>query len=662
MSETTIKPVTPAPSSTLQEIPADTSITVVSPADAAKLRLLDPRTIAEQHSPGTWEALEQERREVTEALSRLPLHIRELSKQHETITEQREVLTQEKGELCNEMQKRSATVASHFHRLFGGDPILEEMREKLDQRVNEIEEITTAIESIDRELIEARRHLDSLPDPDRAIERFSDEMLRTPLSVEERKELMRPEVLSALSLEEYVQVWRRINPYFVSHVTRQGIRDHTAMIYHSAGMHAYHDGFESILRNGDELRPPRVVHDSLDPTCRDSIERFLTSKGVFDEPTMTAAQELFDRHIHETLASAPKYPDSGAIHFAAQTVLDDYYGGESNNEIFAIYPADLIASQYCFGFNGWSADFTRPQTEDKWNDVFVWDQERVQIAIPLDAGIVFLPRSTMVDPVTGSRYALSEQEESGKTQYVPARHQDFDKRFAEWCEEIPKEGELAQAILKLNSLRVQKSIERDPHEFGILKNQIEETEDSFKQVVRATLQQLQTPADIAEHMYENLLKLAEGMTYNNWLCDGVRSGEKRFCIDEFYRRSFDYLRPASNPIPAMQYWESRFDREPEIRPRHIVYYDGTPREAVARFLTSNGISSRESARDTGNYGQDSPSQEDLLLGFGANHVTDIENDPRANRGLEELTRIGHELIAERFTNHRSTKARSVGNG
>ena len=86
-------------------------------------------------------------------------------------------------------------------------------------------------------------------------------------------------------------------------------------------------------------------------------------------------------------------------------VGDNFYGGERGNEVFFVYPSDVLASQNDYSFNGWQKDFTKMQSEDKWNGVFVWPQDMNNPGISVDAGVVFLPGNIPVDPETGSKYA-----------------------------------------------------------------------------------------------------------------------------------------------------------------------------------------------------------------------------------------------------------------
>jgi len=494
------------------------------------------------------------------------------------------------------------------------------------------------------------------------MQRFQEEMLQTRLSKEQIEQLIRPAVLADLSLDEYIRVWRRIDPYWVSHVTRQGIRDHFGMANHSAGVLEYQDGLGGMLRNGCELRAPRMVHDGLDPTCERSIERFLQKYDIFKEPTLEKAQKLLRQLIHRSY-SAPPYADKGAVHFAAQTVLDDLYGGESGNEVFVIYPSSLIASQYYYAFNGAHKDFTKPQDDRSWNDVFVWDKDNAQTAIPLNAGILFLPNSTRVDPVTGSRYALEKQEWDGKTFYTLARYPEFDERFAAWCDAIPTDSEFAKAILEQAAVREEMRQTLDPIKMRALFKKRDELLETLKQGIKKTLENLQTPEEIFDQMHEKLLKLAENIHMSTKLVQRVQSGQEQFSFSEETRKSrLYYLRPATNSIPAKQYWKQRFAAEPEFQLKHIVYYDGNPTEAVERFLMDHGISATGSSYNTRHHRRDSRSDEERLIGWSKNLVTDLRGDPRANQGLPRLEEIAHQLLKNHYIQNRGSENGVAGHG
>jgi len=119
-----------------------------------------------------------------------------------------------------------------------------------DKRVGALQETLVATqanaESLGQELdqIEAtlealRKEQETLPDTATLVEAYYSKMEVQPLTNEEKRRFLTPEFLSSLSMDEYVALWRRLNPYFLFHVTRQGFRDHNAMVYHSGGLQEF---------------------------------------------------------------------------------------------------------------------------------------------------------------------------------------------------------------------------------------------------------------------------------------------------------------------------------------------------------------------------------------------------------------------------------------
>lgn len=663
MSDRALANPTPTPATDAENTAETLEPSARELVEFAKQCLLDPRTIAERHAPEVWETLSQEKREVSEALARLPACIRELTDRHDRVTREESALEKNRAALERDYLKRSGTFTSLIYRLFGSDSILENLRQTLTESERATESKSMELANLDSELTRTRKLLDALPDPELAIIRFSSEISRTPLSLDERRELLRPEVLAALSLDEYMKVWGRLHPYFVAHITRQGVRDHNAMFYHSAGMHAYHNGFGDMLRDGHELRTPRAVRDRLDPMDRESIREFLRANGVFEQPSKEDAKSLIHDLLHASIATAPKYADQAAVHFSAQIVLDKHYGCESDNEIFIVLPSDVIASQYYFSFGGWEKDFTRRQSEDGWNDVFVWDREKVQTAIPLDAGIVFLPSATLVDPVTGSRYALSDQLVNGQSTYSLQRHVEFDRGFAAWCADISVESDFGRALRDYNIHVTNQVVARTREELIERDAREEEIVSSLRSAIGKTLQELKVPHDIVAHMNERLLEKSMDLAWRLSRSDETSAGSLKLAFDEWdIRAMLSYLRPASELISAREYWEARFEREPELRPRHVVYYEGDPTKAVERFLARHGISSGGDVVGSRSLRQAELDHAERLLGFTEHFVADMGTDPRANRGLDEVTRLGDELLEEWWRGRGEGSNRRVENG
>lgn len=75
----------------------------------------------------------------------------------------------------------------------------------------------------------------------------------TPLEKEQKRELLKFDILAKLTTKEYLDLWKGLNPYFCSHITRQGYRDHNGMAYHSAGVGEFQDGFKMIMNSDKKL-------------------------------------------------------------------------------------------------------------------------------------------------------------------------------------------------------------------------------------------------------------------------------------------------------------------------------------------------------------------------------------------------------------------------
>ncbi len=469
-----------------------------------------------------------------------------------------------------------------------------------------------------QELEELKQKQAEIPDPKELLRAYYEKTETQPLTNQEKRELLVPEVLSSLSTEEYIALWRRLNPYFLSHVTRQGFRDHNAMIYHSGGLQQFHDGFVSVLGDDKQLRPPLAIHQGLRTRDEASVQAYLSS-WVLEAPNQQEAQERFNKLLHFTLASAPNFPDKTAVHLATQLVADEYYGGERSNEIFFVYPSDVIASQYNFAFNGWEKDFTKPQSETKWNDVFVWPHTVDNPGIPVDAGVVFLPETTPVDPNTGSKYASEVKMVDGKEQRVLVEDTNLVNTFSEWVRNLNEESPLKKAFVDFSQSRGDSNwheVRRILVDVATKELQgLGFSEDASVAFANQFIINLQWSKDITYELLEKELK-ASGA---NW---------KR----------------AENPIPAKEYWESYFTKNPSLKPKHIIYYDGGPTTAVYDFQQKNNIGRA-----------DTSSSEGILLGFDDHHVKLIqsgdmvvEQDPRAMVGYKELVEMGNKIIAEHY--------------
>ena len=442
-----------------------------------------------------------------------------------------------------------------------------------------------------------------------------------PLSDEKKRELLQPEILSDLSIEEYIALWRRINPYFLSHAVRQGFRDHNGMIYHSSGMREFHRGLLNILEDDKKMRSPLAAH-GLRYRDDESVKAYLHKRRVLQEKNEEGAKQKLRELLDFSPASAPNYPDITAVHFAAQLVADEYYGGEGNNEIFFIYPSDVLASQYDFALSG--EDFTNKiKGETKWNDVFIWPSTFDNPGIPIDAGIVFLPESTPVDPNTGSKYASEVKNVDGKEKRVMIEGTALVKSFVKW----------AKRTLEDKQSPVNKAAEEW---LNAPRRDEDEKERICLDIFSQELQDLGFAQDAAESLGRYMKQSFRFLRSMN--------------LEALVKDTGAHYKRATNTIPAKQYWEDFFTQHPHLRPKHIYYYHGDPTDAVHEFLQKNNIGENDTSKKEG-----------TLLGFDDHSVSlnrkpggwsDERQDERAMRGYKELRETANRIIAEYYNGKR----------
>jgi len=581
-----------------------------------KERLLDPKIISETHDPEGREQIlaaaslaESELKTVRE---KIPLH--EVRKKE--IAERLSVLEKEEEETVSVLADRLKTLIVRLKIKVGlGDSVASGLEAKNAATETEKQTLLEELNQIEVEIENLKAKLKDAPAPQELLDAYHEKMLDTPLTNEEKREFLKPETLASLTTEEYVQLWRRLNPHYLSHVTRQGLRDHNAMVYHSAGMNEFHDGFVGIMQDEQKIRTPLALEGLLSrdgESIRDYLEKNGVLKAENEEEALSKLKDLLDF----SLASAPKYPDKSAVHFAAQIVADEYYGGEKDNEVFFLYPSDVVASQYSFAFNGNERTLTKPQNETKWNDVFVWPNSVEESGVPVDAGFVFLPNKTLVDPETGSKYASEVKSVDDKEKRIVIEDKETPKAFTEWITGMNEQSPIVVAFKKL----------RETHGW----QQREECQEEFHQVLLKDLKRIGFNDGV----------IPELMTYLSgkfgWTKEDCLLGEE--VIPEVIKVYSGGRKRAENPITAKEYWEKYFEQHPDQKPKHIIFYDGDPTRAVQEFQQRNKIGRADTSATDGD-----------LLGFDDNMVGNMRKDPRANQGYTELSETAQRIIKEHYS-------------
>lgn len=453
-------------------------------------------------------------------------------------------------------------------------------------------------------------------------------------SPEQKKTELTFEKVAKLSTEEYLKLWKRLNPFFVTHITRQGIRDHNEMYNHNSGMGALNDGFKSVLSDGKVLRSPAEVNYGLSPDFTEedvvkAIDKMMAGSDYYDG--MSPEQIVDNLPVNASLASADPWANRCAIHFAQNTVLDEYYGGETGNEVFYIFPTDVIASQCKFG--GDMHGLTTAQVrERKWNDLFVWPEDGV---IPLDAGFVFLPKSQMVDRRTGSRYSTQEiADETGEIIFSPEKDEERISRFKEWLDSLSDESPEIAPLKENNELN--SFLREKVREIGIPERCISSIADYGNG--NAILEYIKNKR--FSNVYHLPQEQLEKMTQEE-ISD--------YSVREYLSARLADLKEADDTVAAQEYWEQYFAKRPGLRPAHVIYYDGDPSKAVRDFLVNRGIlysNSRDSEQTKTGPG-DSADRDGKMLGFDNHYIGGGTEDEKLTSEHRRFNELALKILTKR---------------
>src|SRR3989338_8381337 len=326
-----------------------------------------------------------------------PKFLREFSKTNSS---------EERNETAGAIKAKRSEFFSNQKAHEGEKKNLEESANKTQESLNEQLDIhTTEIEKIKKKLTEFETP-PAFKESEKILDGFykneKTKCAESEYSKEDITKYFSEEHLSSLSMDDYVLLMKRFPSEMVTHVTRQGVRDHVGMMYHTAGENEYLAGFMDMVEDG-LLRSPLGIH-----LKEEQQEKAIAKYLHLDE--MSSKQEAEER-LYELVGVGSElnsggYADKMAVHFATEEVADGLYGSEKGNEIFVAYPSAYIASQYYFSgqLNDGSGGY--------WNDQWVWANE--ERGMGLNAGLVFIPEEARVDRKTGSRYELDENKNPKK--------------------------------------------------------------------------------------------------------------------------------------------------------------------------------------------------------------------------------------------------------
>jgi len=514
-----------------------------------------------------------------------------------------ELSTARLGKILNyfQLRKLRADVAI-------GQKTYEELKQQQNIEIAEQQAISGKLESKETSpaMQEARTMLDNF------YKNQKEKWAQSDYTKEDITKYFSEENLASLSPEDYTILLKRFPQEMVAHVTRQGIRDHIGMVYHTAGEGAYADGFMKMAEDG-RLRSPLGVY-LVEGAKEEAISKFLHLEGF---KSKDKALDYLATLTTTRQGEGGSYADRMAVHFATEEVADTYYGSEKGNEIFIAYPSAYIASQYYFSGQ------LKESGGGYWNDQWVWANE--ERGMDLNAGLVFIPEEAKVDRKTGSRYELDE----GRNPVKNAEYQTVFRRvsdsadfhsFANQVMEIT--GHLTQNYNESNlSPRSRELLEKmEPfrqrleQEFGItdrrLQHAILDYHNLFSLDIQKKIQEegRDDPFHSVDSVIEGALQ-KEGILYSE----------------------------AKDTISSKEFWEAHFAENPTKRPSKIIYYKGAdPTSALWKWRREQGISKKAGDKD---------------VGFSERHIE--RSAPQATAGLERFRTLAEKVIEDYFVQKES---------
>ncbi len=376
------------------------------------------------------------------------------------------------------------------------------------------------------------------------------------------------EFLAGLDIDEYVELLKRFPQQMVTHVSRNGVRDHVGLIEHREGLDEYSDEFKGLLKAGalNSAMGREVVQDG----ARDLL---IQKTGMLHASSREEAMEKVEAFINGR--GWAEFGDFSAVHFAVEEVADFYYGAERENEAFVVYPSLFIASQHEYG--GHYSDMSKRNEYDSMrNDVWVWQRELN--GIDLDAGIVFLPKETVVGRESGSKFEIRDGEVVFDDEY---------RKAVEALSASPRIVEVADYLRKA----INDSWDRKKDLIGPSIEDVADKVFPFAQealgIDRDLFDGWFNNLQLYRNDFENLSRLhARGASES----DHQDFWEYDMTMKSFLRNINKLYLPAQDTVTAQEYWEQYFADHPDERPSKIVYYEGgDPTAALKKWREDNGL-------------------------------------------------------------------------
>lgn len=379
--------------------------------------------------------------------------------------------------------------------------------------------------------------------------------------------------IETLPLDQYISLMQKLSGHFATHVTRIGVREIIAG-FHQAGLGNYFSAACELFES-KALASPYVVAQNT------------TSTGeVYGEEDMDI--EELSRCVH-----------------VAPELVDQNYGAELDNCPFVLFPAEILFANKTFsskfdfnpkqsaGWANWEISGTNPDSLHPDNQ------------LALNLGIIFLPKSTPVNPETGSKFEIANgkgviHEERVRTLgnlldseiALPETFEEIKKKYYGSFYESEYQYKEAKEVYEQMLSQICQNAGFDKNlSFFQMKKIVENLEDwrnQLRSFDRRYHEETKPERRAATLSVMGMDQIESEDEFLNLTFDKGKEYFLRGCLFE----AFALYLPSRNIVPAQEYWEQWFAAHPEARPTRVIYYDEDPNEAIWRFMSNNKIIER----------------------------------------------------------------------
>lgn len=361
---------------------------------------------------------------------------------------------------------------------------------------------------------------------------------KSSLSLEDQEKYLSEEFLIKLDLDDYLILMKRLSGLYASHVTRYGVREQILRDQHTIGEGEFMDSFTGILKDHRLHSLFSNIIKESDYAKKTITEMICDVKKEIQKPKkQDVIKFIMDEFVKEQEDSFFHPADLSSVHMGVNDTLDRYYGSEVNYGIYFYFPAEVIAKNY--HHQDGAGIKLEKSLNDFCNDLGVWNKGK---GIPIDAGIVCIPKNIFVDKETGSQYLLDNK---NKPTIIPeaAKHVEFyhgnEKKFED-------------VLLKLK---------KEEKSFSGEKKQFYES-DNFNQAVA----KLKFNNNEIFRKYYEFGAQDKDAYYNRDFPPDLRRFYQHG-LNMYYERA-----PKERLVSSEAFWGNYFSTNPEQKPSKIFYY------------------------------------------------------------------------------------------